>query len=454
MVALTPSGQRIVAWEQLQTGSSNPQGIAVRIAPPGGDFGPTQLFADPNEFDPSLRAGADGTVALVWDSHDGLHIARLAPGASSFAQAASLPLGAPVREAPDVAVQGGDVYVALATENQATHLTSTAIEVVHLAAGTLGPELLPGAAGGALDSASFDSTSQPDSTVDAPRITVQAGTIHVVWDLLNDAPAGQTNSFTTVRRATRSVSGGNFSAPIPVDTFPTAFVRPDDAEQQIASGAGRVDIAWVRGEQEQVVYQELTAGTGVETAAANVFASSLHAGVDNTGALLLGWRQFSVSDSVEGVFASVVPPGGPAGPEIRLTPPNANRNLDDFVVGPDGTAFALPDRVNDDPFGNADEQASEQQLVSGRHQRRRIPCGIHQHGNESRCRRSRWSEAALRPRPEHEYAHVGVGPAGHEPAARQRRRAVAEPDRDAGGVRAVQPAVRIRYDRLLTSVRT
>jgi hypothetical protein len=113
MVALTPSGERFVAWEQLQLGSSTPEGIAVRIAPPSGEFGPAQLLPDTNEFDPSLTVGADGTAALAWIdvSAKAIHIARRAPGQASFVEAT--PLAVPAGEFPDtlhIVVTGGDVF--------------------------------------------------------------------------------------------------------------------------------------------------------------------------------------------------------------------------------------------------------------------------------------------------------------------------------------------------------
>ena len=39
-VALTPSGERVVAWIQFDATGQQPENISVRVAPPGGDFGP------------------------------------------------------------------------------------------------------------------------------------------------------------------------------------------------------------------------------------------------------------------------------------------------------------------------------------------------------------------------------------------------------------------------------
>ena len=67
-VALSPSGERFVAWVRLAPGSSDELGSPSVVAPPGGDFGPVQLLADPDAEGVSLTTGSDGTAALVWTS--------------------------------------------------------------------------------------------------------------------------------------------------------------------------------------------------------------------------------------------------------------------------------------------------------------------------------------------------------------------------------------------------
>src|SRR4051794_11761396 len=87
MAAQAPSGERIVAWERRTPGDTR-LGFAVRVAPPGGDFGAAQLIPDAVAFDPSLTVGDDGTAALVWVDFEGvsqvLHVATRAPGRGAF----------------------------------------------------------------------------------------------------------------------------------------------------------------------------------------------------------------------------------------------------------------------------------------------------------------------------------------------------------------------------------
>ncbi len=368
-VALTPSGERIVAWQQLQTGTHDVESTEVRVAPAGGDFGPVQSFPTGNDEDLSLSVGSDGTAVLVWSeetsAHNAdLHIARRAPGAASFTEITPVSLGVRLSDAARVTVQGGDVYVALDTTDEQGTVISTAIRAVRLPAGTSQVQALSGPAGPTLDHASYDSSNQPASTVTGARIAVDGGTIHVIWEDLEDARGGNPNAFTFVRRATAAV-GGSFSAPILLDTFPTNFFRAQDATPLIVAGAGRVDAAWARGEQGQLVYQELSSGGGPQTIGPNIFAENLHAGIDGAGALVLGWEQFSASDGTEGVLAATVPPGGPARPAVLLSPLTANRVLDDFVVGSDGSALAVPDRSNDNPFGEANAQVEASFRAAG-----------------------------------------------------------------------------------------
>src|SRR5512133_3975726 len=63
MIAVAPSGERFVAWERTKTGDFDQLGLAVRVAPTGGDFGDVQLIPDEDEDDVSLTVGSDGTAA-------------------------------------------------------------------------------------------------------------------------------------------------------------------------------------------------------------------------------------------------------------------------------------------------------------------------------------------------------------------------------------------------------
>jgi hypothetical protein len=124
-IALTPSGDQIVAWEHVAT-DGTPQAIVVRTARPGQGLGPAQLLPVPDAFDLSPTVGADGTAALVWlesssPNNDDVHIARRAPGERAFTQATPFPLGGSANGSPAVAVTDGAVYVAQATQGRQGH---------------------------------------------------------------------------------------------------------------------------------------------------------------------------------------------------------------------------------------------------------------------------------------------------------------------------------------------
>src|SRR3954464_11965411 len=93
-VAVTPSGERVIAWQQVVPGavSSAPEGIGVRVAPPGGDFGAAQLLPDATASAPTLVTGGDDNVGIAWVGGDKLHVARRAPGAAAFTEGTPLQL--------------------------------------------------------------------------------------------------------------------------------------------------------------------------------------------------------------------------------------------------------------------------------------------------------------------------------------------------------------------------
>jgi PKD repeat protein len=356
-VAITPSGERIVAWQELQAGTDSVQSTVVRVAPPGGEFGPPQTFASGDDEDLSVAVGSDGTAAVVWSQSVAantieLHVARQAPGQAGFTESTPAGLAFRLRDAPQVAIAGGDVYVALDATRLDGNVETTAIQAVRLAAGSGQLQALNG--GASLDTARFDTSNQPSSVADGAHIAVEGGTVHVIWEFLQDAPTTTGSGTTVVRRATAPAGGGNFGTPIQVDNSTTpSFFRAEAASPVIAAGHGRVDLAWVRSGGEQIGYQELTTGGGPQHI--DAFAASVHAGVDATGALLLAWQAFTATDGSQGVFAATVPPGGPAGTPTRLTPLGGNRQLDDFAVGDDGSALAVPDQANFESFSDSTE---------------------------------------------------------------------------------------------------
>src|SRR4051812_9030639 len=112
LAAVSPAGERLVAWTRTTPPNFNHTGLAVRVAPPGADFGDVQLINDTGVEDPSLTVGADGTAALVWFSNTSLHVATRAPGKPAFTEASPFPLGGFEETPAKAVVVGGDVYVA------------------------------------------------------------------------------------------------------------------------------------------------------------------------------------------------------------------------------------------------------------------------------------------------------------------------------------------------------
>jgi PKD repeat protein len=354
-VGVTPSGERIAVWRQLKPGTNfDEEGIAVRIAPPGGDFGPVQLLGDGSASQPELATGADDNVALAWLDGGKLHIARRPPGASSFTDAAPLPVDPDSRSQLHVAVQGGDVYVAYATSGSIGNDEITSIRAAHLDAGTTNIQPLAGAGpGGVLDSARFTFMAQPAHSVDDPSIAVGAGAVHVAWEDVADAATVGQSGVTTVRRASRPVGGGDFGAPVAVGSSRAGSFRADESSPRVAASGNEVRFAWSDGLGNAIKARGIAADAPVQSILTPGFAFNIHAGVDPSGTLVLGWDQVVNTETAFAVFGAQLPAAAAMGTAQRLTQPDANSTLDDFAVGPDGSALAVPDHRNDNVRNSA-----------------------------------------------------------------------------------------------------
>jgi PKD domain len=353
-VALTPAGERLVAWVRLAPGSSDELGLAVRVAPPGGDFGPVQLLADPDAEGVSLTTGSDGTAALVWGSDENLHIATRAPGQGSFIEATPFPLGGFESGSPKVVMQGGDVYVTVASDSDTSGVTTTAIHVLRLAAGGTAITRIPGSGPGGTVAQVSIPDSQPRERLTEPTIALHAGEVHVAWEDELDSGNSTATSTTRIQRALGPL-GGPLGAPIPVDTTSVTSSFAPEANPVIAAGGNEIDLAFTTA-TGAVAYEDVVRSSAIQSVTSDGFASNLHAAVDPAGTLVLAWQAFSAPDESQAVFSAIVPAGGPVGPVVRLTPLDGSRTLDDFVLGPDGSALALPDRDSTLSDDNADEQ--------------------------------------------------------------------------------------------------
>ena len=361
VATITPSGERIVAWQQRKADDRfNSDTIFIRTAPAGSDFGPAQKLAIDFADGVTLTSGADGTVALVWESGTTLHIARRAPGETTFTEVQPLAIDG-ADSAPAVAVSGGDVYVAFDTDLFATNTITTAIRAARLSAGASTITPIPGAAMAALDTASFNENTQPNHEVQQPTIAVAAGgTVFVAWEDLADSATDNPGGVTTIRRATLAPGAAAFGAPTPVDaTTDPSFFRAEDESPRLAAGGGRVVLAWVRATQSQVAYQDLVSASPIRTIS-SLFAFGVHVGLSDSGDLTLGWEAFLDKVFGDSVVATAIAPGATPTDPTRLTPPNTDRRLDAFVTAADGSALAITDHNPRDSFGSSasDVQAS------------------------------------------------------------------------------------------------
>jgi hypothetical protein len=360
ILGITPSGERIAAWRQRTPGAvgATDDGIAVRIAPPGGAFGDPQILGDRDASTPTLATGPDDNVALVWLSDGKLHVARLAPGATSFTEATPFTPPAGARSPVRVALQGGDVYLAFQSEEFAANdVFVTSIHAARLAAGASTVEVIKGAGpGGALDAAAFreGQNPEPEHEVDDPSIAVGGGSVHVAWEDLRDSNTRGVDSITTVRRASRSISGGDFSAPIGVDIIPDGF-RAEPVGPRVVAAGSDVRVAWSRG-GNAVAAQSVTPGAPIQTVATSGFAFNLHPALDRSGTLVLAWDQVVPNQLAFSVFGAKLAASDATGTAGRLTPATANSTLDALAAGADGSVLAVPDRRNDNIRNTAIER--------------------------------------------------------------------------------------------------
>ena len=187
VATITPSGERIVAWQQRKANDRfNSDTILIRTAPAGSDFGPAQKLAIDFADGVSLTSGADGTVALVWESGTTLHIARRAPGETTFTEVQPLAVDR-VNSPPAVAVSGGDIDVAFDNEDSSTTVETTAIRAARLAAGSSAITPIPGSAMAALDAVSFNQNTQPSHECWRRRSRRRRRDGFVAWEDLADS---------------------------------------------------------------------------------------------------------------------------------------------------------------------------------------------------------------------------------------------------------------------------
>jgi hypothetical protein len=342
---VTPSGERVVAWEQV-TANGTSEGIAYRIAPAGGDFGPQAVIpASSTGAFPVVATGSDDNVALVWMSNDTLHIARRTPGGAAFTEATPIAATGVVPQNIQVAIHGGNVYAALLTETIGGGAITTSVRAYELPKGAAAIQKLPGqGADGSVDSATWKPQTDPVAQAVSPGIAVGAGRLNVVWQRVRGVAGANTGS-TTLEVASKSLDGADpFDAGQPIDTV--AEPRgPSNIEQAVVASGAHVYVAWAR--DDAIAFRDVAAMSPVGAVPVPL-TFNLKAGADLNGDLVLGWEHRETAEGVISANVVSVPPGGPPDQPQRVSSPSSSASLNDLVVAADGTRLAVVDREFDD----------------------------------------------------------------------------------------------------------
>jgi PKD domain len=345
---LLPSGERVVAWIQVGGLFQTPENVSVRVAPPGQDFGAVQTFPGFTE-DLRAAAGPDGTVALAWISAaQTMHIARLAPGATTFTD---VPFGLPSTESlfgDRIAITGGgDVYAALESLGQGP-TTSSSIWATRLAAAQNDVRIVPGP-GGAGNPLEHFSAARPAPAIfdNDVAIAAEGDRVDIAWARENSAPDNNKASTDVVDAVHLATLGDAFLAPLTLDTIQSTTNSPVSAPPTLAAAAGHVYALWPRHLTEQLELRDLASMGATQSVAARF--DQLVAGVDGSGTLLTALTGEPLNTEANSVFAQITPVGTPLPVPAQLTPNGIDRTADDLAVAPDGTALLLIDREDESP---------------------------------------------------------------------------------------------------------
>jgi hypothetical protein len=358
-LAVTSQGTRVVAWITRTTSPVPTETVSVRVAPAGGSFGAIQTFPG-NGFVLRLATGADGTAALAWfGDANTIHVAHLAPGATTFAEATPVPI--PASESPidlRLAVTSGGEAVTAAS---AFGVDGTSIWVHSLAAGASSLQLVSGSAtGGAVDHASF-SAGGTGASVSGADIVTSGADVYVAWQQDASPTTPQGPEAITVRIAKRLIGGpaGRFNPPVPVETIQQLnFVS---TETRLAAGGNHVYVAWTRPNTQGrgvIGYTDLTRADTVHVISTDPGPDLEFAGADGAGTLIVTGTADPLGTRARLVYAAAVPPSAGNVTATEITPPGPTREPQALAVAPNGTAVILPDRVPDEEGQIVQIQAS------------------------------------------------------------------------------------------------
>jgi PKD domain len=347
-LTVTPNGTRVVAWIAHTATPALRETVSVSVAPPGGPFGPVQTFPG-NGFVLRQATGTDGTAALAWfGDADTIHVAHLAPGATTFTEATPVPI--PAGEVPI------DIRLAVTSGGEAVTVVSafgqdgSGIWVHSLARDASTLQLVPGSAtGGAVDHGSFDAMGH-GSAVNGGDIVTSGADVYVAWQQIASGATPQAPQPITVKTAKRLIGGpaGRFNPPIPIETIQQAgFVS---TETLLAAGGGHVYLTWHRPDTQGrgvIGYTDLTLPDTVHVISTDPDPNLAFAAADGGGTLIVTGSADPSGTRDSLVYAAVVAPGAASATAVELTPPGPVRGPEALAVAPDGNALILPDRIPD-----------------------------------------------------------------------------------------------------------
>ena len=332
-IAVAPDGTTTVVWSRDNGSKIIIQALTRPAAGSWPGLAAIEDLSNPSidATSPRAAAGADGTIAVVWEEFAaGTSVVRAAvrsPGASSFGPSATLsPAGGLATNAAVAVGQNGAVT--------ATWLS-----------GSVGSRLVKAStrpAGGAWPAAGDAATlSDTESINDAPGIAMATdGTMTVAW------VAGSSPN-RVVKAATRQ-PGASWPAPAGVATVSQAdatspallAVDPD----------GSVTAAWSRGTGASGVIQASTRATGGSwpapgnaTTVSGSYASLPALGIAPSGETTITWQRNDGSTTV--VQASTRAPGGPWSAPAQATDISQSGLAITYnpqvAVAPDGATTAV-----------------------------------------------------------------------------------------------------------------
>jgi hypothetical protein len=353
---VAPGGERAIAWVQEVPSRFTFENVSVRVAAPGGGFGPIQTFPGFPDS-PRLAVTGDGTLVLAWIdiSTGAVHVARRAPGQQSFVEANPflVPGGQGV-SALALSAEGDDAILAVTSFGPG----GDGVSAARLAAAGSTPQLIPGTGpAGSIDEQG-PANGQPVSLTN-PGIATDSGHVYVSWEQQTNGPFQVGTGVTRVREATSMEGGPNglFGAPSTLDTLTGTSPNAPEAEARVAAGGGHAYELWLRLSADTVVYQDLTGGP-VRTIPTEDFFDEPQIGVDQSGALFVAGRAFARRTDTEGVAETIIPAGGSPTRPVNLTAVGLNRQLDGLAVASDGSALALPGRETNDEDQTFELQAA------------------------------------------------------------------------------------------------